>query len=237
MERAFAEDQPWLLVIRLNSGVGLVSENLDRLEARVQSACDSVGRKREEVTVVCVSKTVGIDAIAEAYEWGVRDFGESRLQELQTKVHHLPSDIRWHFLGKIQSNKVRKIVDLCQVVHSLEKESQWVEMGKQDRTIDCFLQLNLAKEQQKSGIFVEELDRTYKDVIKCLQVRLIGLMTIGPLTDDPEDVRLLFRELASIAKSRDLKCLSMGMSGDFDVAIQEGSTHVRVGSAVFGQRS
>lgn len=213
-----------------------VAENLVRVEERVLRACDSVGRERGEVTLVAVSKTVGVEGILEAYEAGVRDFGESRWQELQTKVHLLPSDIRWHFIGKVQSNKAKNIAQAVHTVHTLENERQLVEFAKADRTFDGFLQVNLAKEQQKSGIFVEDLDRTLAVVLKFSQVRLRGLMTIGPLTDDLDDIRALYRQLAELAREKGLAGLSMGMSGDFEIAIQEGATHVRVGSLIFGHR-
>lgn len=214
-----------------------LAENLAEVEARVAGACAVVGRSREEVTLVAVSKTVDVGLIRGLYDLGVRDFGESRWQELETKVHQLPSDIRWHFIGKVQSNKARKIAEAVSVIHTLESESQLREFAKSDRTFDGFLQVNLAKEAQKSGIFTEDLDRTLDVVLNCKAVRLRGLMTIGPLVDDPEESRELFRRLARLARDRGLSGLSMGMSGDFEVAIQEGSTHVRVGSALLGHRA
>ncbi len=218
-------------------GVMGLAENLADIEERVQRACLSVGRKRDSVTLVVVSKTVSVSEIQAVYDLGVRDFGESRWQELETKVHQLPSDIRWHFIGKVQSNKAQKIAQVASVVHTLETESQLREFAKSDRTFEGFIQVNLAREPQKSGIFTEDLDRTLALVVKCKAVRLRGLMTIGPLVDDQEESRLVFRELARLAKENGLEGVSMGMSGDFEVAIQEGSTHVRVGSAIFGHRS
>lgn len=214
-----------------------VRDNLLRVEEKIQNVCSLSDRSREEVTLIAVSKTVSVDLILEAYEEGVRDFGESRWQELQTKVHQLPSDIRWHFIGKVQSNKAKNIALTAFAVHTIEKESQIKEFDKADRTFDGFIQLNLAKEQQKSGIFIEDLDRTLALVLKSQTVRLRGLMTIGPYTNDPEETRPLFQKLAKLAEDCRLSGLSMGMSGDYEVAIQEGATHVRVGSAIFGHRS
>lgn len=214
-----------------------IADRLLALESKISDACQVAGRERGEVTLVCVSKTVSVELIAEAYKCGIRDFGESRLQELQTKVHQLPSDIRWHFIGKVQSNKAKKIASLCSVIHSLESENQIAEIEKQSRTVDGFLQVNLAGEEQKSGIFLKDLDRTLEIVLKSKTVRLAGLMTIGPLTSDLEQTRSLFRELADLVREKGLSSVSMGMSGDFEVAIQEGSTHIRVGSAIFGHRN
>lgn len=214
-----------------------IPENLRRIEEQIQRACELAGRPRSSVTLICVSKTISVDLIAEAYNCGIRDFGESRWQELQTKVHLLPSDIRWHFIGKVQSNKAKNIAEHCFAIHTIEKESQLVEIAKQSLTIEGFLQVNLAKEQQKSGIFTEALDNTIDIVLKFKSVRLAGLMTIGPLITDSESNRLLFRELAALAREKGLDSVSMGMSGDFEVAIQEGSTHIRVGSAIFGDRA
>lgn len=208
----------------------------DRLLSNVDSACQCVGRKRDEVTIIAVTKEVSLNKIKIAYELGIRDFGESKLQELQTKVHQLPNDINWHFIGKLQSNKAKTVAAIAQTIHTIENERQLQEIAKQDRTIDGLIQVNIASEQQKSGIFIEDLDKVLSHVLKCKQVRFRGLMTIGPEVKDSEESRIYFRELAILNRKIGGTQLSMGMSGDFEVAIQEGATHIRVGSALFGNR-
>ncbi len=214
----------------------IISENLKDINQRIESACSTVNRDPNEIVLVAVSKTFSVDHIQAAYDLGIRDFGESKLQELETKVHQLPNNINWHFIGKIQSNKAKQVATLVNTIHSIENQRQLTEINKQDRTIDSFIQVNIASEQQKSGIFIEDLDKVLSHVLKCNQVRFRGLMTIGPVVSDPEESRIYFRELANLNRKIGGTQLSMGMSGDFEVAIQEGATHIRVGSAIFGNR-
>lgn len=213
-----------------------IANNLNRINEKIKMACDLVQRDPDSITLIAVSKTFPTDAINAAYDLGLRHFGESRLQEAQTKVHALPHDIVWHFIGHLQSNKAKKTADLFHVIHTIENTKQIDQIAKSVRTIDGFLQLNLAREQQKSGIFAETLDETIQLVLKCHKIRLQGLMTIGPIVPDPEESRPIFRNLARMAKERKLMSLSMGMSQDFDIAIQEGATHIRVGTSIFGRR-
>lgn len=208
-----------------------MQERLTEIRANIERA--SVGRP---VTLIAVSKTIPVSQIQEAYDLGVRDFGESRWQELETKAPHLPADIRWHFIGKAQSNKIRRIAGVCHLIHTLESESQILELSKLESPTDVLLQVNIGKEPQKSGIFPQALDTVINTVLRYQQVRLRGLMTIGPAEATDNETRALFREMRRIADSLKCEALSMGMSGDYEMAIQEGSTHVRVGSAIFGQR-
>jgi PLP dependent protein len=210
--------------------------SLKSISERIAAACEQANRSPNDVILIAVSKNFSVDHIKAAYDLGIRDFGESKLQELETKVHQLPNDINWHFIGKLQSNKAKRVAELATTIHSLETDRQLQEIAKQDRTIDGFIQLNIASEQQKSGIFKEDLDKVLSHVLKCNQVRFRGLMTIGPAVSDPEESRIYFRELAILNRKIGGTQLSMGMSGDFEVAIQEGATHVRVGSALFGNR-
>lgn len=214
-----------------------LAENWARIQDEVADACSSVGRTPDSITVIAVSKTYSVDAIRAAYDLGFRDFGESRIQEALPKIGALPKDIRWHFIGPLQSNKAKTAAVHFQVIHSLSSNSQLLEIAKSGSTIDGLLQVNLGREQQKSGIFAETLDAAVQDVLKCSQVRFRGLMTIGPLVENPEDARPIFKELAELGSRVGAEWLSMGMSGDFRVAIQEGATHVRIGSALFGDRT
>jgi hypothetical protein len=214
----------------------LLKSNLADIKNQIDDAANLVGRDPDSITIVAVSKTVSIDHIKAAYDLGIRDFGESRLQELQTKVHQLPADINWHFIGKLQSNKAKVVASISSAIHTIENDRQIQEFAKQDRTFDGFIQVNIGREPQKSGIFSEELDTVLSSVLKCYQIRFRGLMGITPLTSDPEESRAHFRDLARLNRQIGGECLSMGMSNDFNVAIQEGSTHIRVGSALFGHR-
>lgn len=197
----------------------------------------SVGRNPDEITLIAVSKTVPAELIREAYELGIRDFGESRLQETILKLPHLPNDIRWHFIGKLQSNKAKQIARHFDVIHSLASRSALTELEKVDQIICAFIEINIANEIEKSGIFPNSLDEFVSEVIECSQVHFCGLMTIGPNLIDKEQMRGYFRDLRFLNQKVGGKSLSMGMSGDFEVAIQEGATHVRIGSALFGARS
>jgi pyridoxal phosphate enzyme (YggS family) len=206
------------------------------IQDRIARACDSVGRDASSVTLVAVSKTYPASAIQELYDLGHRDFGESRLQELVPKVEELPKDIRWHFIGKLQSNKTRRAAEICHAIHTIETSSQLKELNKSEKSVDVFIEVNVAEEEQKSGILQNSLDTFAQDVIRCEQANLSGLMTIGPVVQDPEQSRPYFRKLRQLGESIGAKNLSMGMSLDFEVGIQEGATHIRVGTLLFGAR-
>lgn len=216
----------------------MLSKRLQGIEHRIAHACESCGRKRQDVQLIAVTKTIGISQIQEAYDLGLRDFGESRWQEAEPKIAALPKDIRWHFIGKLQSNKVKKICPSFWLVHSLETNNQLKEIAKLDQTLDALIEVNIAKEPQKSGILPEALDDFIQSVLECENVRLKGLMTVGPLNLNAELMRPYFQQLRQLSERvRPSSILSMGMSGDFEVAIQEGSTHIRVGTALFGERN
>jgi len=214
-----------------------IAKNIALIQSQIDRAAETVQRDPNEITLIAVSKTFPIDAIREAYDAGHRHFGESRLQEAQPKIEALPGDIVWRFIGNLQSNKAKKVAQLFEVIHTLESESQLKEIAKAERQIDGFIEVNIAKETQKAGISTDEVDELIEVVLHYPQVRLCGLMTIGPVEEDPETSRKYFRVLKNLANEKDLKGLSMGMSQDFDVAIQEGATHIRVGSAIFGSRT
>lgn len=207
------------------------------LEERIASACQQAGRKRESVHWIAVSKTFSAEAILELYQLGHRVFGESRLQEAQQKTKILPADIEWHFVGGLQSNKARKIGNSFAMIHTLASESALTELAKCEHKVPVLIEVNIAKEPQKSGILPEALDTMIKACLKCQQVQLKGLMTIGPNSETPEESRPWFQQMRML---RDQHLpggfLSMGMSADFDVAIQEGATHIRIGSLLFGER-
>lgn len=173
----------------------------------------------------------------EAYALGIRHFGESRWQEASEKVLQGPDDIEWHFIGQLQSNKVKKVAQNFKFIHAIENPTQVRELAKIERIVDVFIEVNIAAEPQKSGVLPEGLDEITEMVLQCRQANLRGLMTIGPAESDAEQMRGYFRGLRELsARLPGDRWLSMGMSGDFEVAIQEGATHVRIGSSIFGDR-
>ena len=220
------------------NGVGVMSmrENLERIEERIVKACDSAGRSRDEVTLIAVGKTRPVETLREAYDLGVRQFGENRFQEADEKIDQLPSDIVWHYIGKLQSNKARRAAERMSVIHTLESDSQLRKIANGDRIVDGLIEVNLGREPQKSGIFAENLDEYLEKVTQCSRVRFRGLMTVPPLSLDPEECRTYFRQLRKLGDGIGAEWLSMGMTADFEVAIQEGATHIRVGTAIFGER-
>lgn len=201
--------------------------------------------------LVAVSKTHPVEAISQVYDLGVRDFGENKVQELEEKAQNLPKDIRWHFIGHLQSNKVKFIAPFIYLIHGVDSFKLLGEINKQaeksDRIISCLLQVYIAKEENKFGLDEKELeDLVQSEAVKNMKnVKIIGLMGMATYTDKEEIVRQEFRNLKSIfdkLKTRhlppnfDLQEISMGMSGDYVIGQEEGSTMVRIGSAIFGQR-
>lgn len=199
------------------------------------------------VQLIAVSKTKPVADIQNLYEAGNLDFGENRVQELIEKQAVLPSDIRWHLIGNLQRNKVKYIAQFVHLIHSVESERLLKEINKQakqnDRVISCLLQIRIAKEETKFGLEKEEAERiltTYKELYP--HVKIVGLMGMATFTDDEDQIRNEFKELKSIYDSfkkhdESLEILSMGMSGDYKIAIEEGSTMIRVGSLIFGERT
>jgi len=227
-----------------------LQENLTHLEERIGNACRRAGRRREEVTLIAVSKTHPVEVIQHAYDLGIRDFGENRVHELLKKqeffLNHEPRttshDIRWHLIGHLQSNKAKYIAPFIHCVHSIDSIETAKELSKRAEqhsgTIDVLLEINVAGEATKEGIATseaEELQRLIFEEAASLRVR--GLMTVAPFEDDPENVRPYFRELRTLRDKLRLSELSMGMSNDFEVAIEEGATMIRIGSELFGERS
>lgn len=214
----------------------MIEGNFQLVRERIARACESAQRDPGEVTLVAVTKTVSFSDILIAYDLGQRHFGESRLQEAIPKIEALPKDITWHFIGHLQSNKARRVAELFPTIHSLDNPRQIHAVESQDHLITGFAQVNLAEEQQKSGLSPETLDKFLADCAQCHRVRITGLMTINPVDQSDEEARMLFRMLADMAKDKGLSGLSMGMSSDFETAVACGATHVRVGSLLFGGR-
>lgn len=198
----------------------------------------------EQVTLVAVSKTKPNEMLLEAYNTGQRDFGENYVQELVDKEAQLPKDIRWHFIGHLQSNKVKYIAPFVYLIHGVDSFSLLKEINKQgfknNRIIDCLLQIYIAQEETKFGLdFNEASEILNSDEFKELKnITVKGFMAMASNTDDTEQIKKEFQSLKNFSTQYpDLKILSFGMSGDFQLAIQEGSTMIRVGSSIFGERN
>ncbi len=227
---------------------GDIPERFARIQARIAAACQRAGRPAGSVVLVGASKVQPVAALAAAWEAGLRVFGENRVQEAVAKSGELPPGIEWHLIGPLQSNKVRPAVGLFQAVHSIDRpgiaEALDREAAAQGRTLDGFLEVNLGNEESKHGFSPEGLAEAVRPLAGLGHLRIVGLMAIPPQGDDPEDSRPWFQKLRALrddlAARPEWKSfpgfLSMGMSDDFEVAIEEGATHVRVGTALFGPR-
>ena len=209
---------------------------LAAVRERIARACEAAGRDPAGVTLVAVSKTYPAEDVRALYDLGQREFGESRLQEALPKLDALPDDIAWHFIGRLQSNKARKVAERFDVLHTLESEGQLREIGKAGCVVDGFVEANLADESTKGGLSPDNLTPYVEKVVQCSHVRFNGLMAIGPAGISDEALRPLYRELARTNARLGGTRLSLGMSGDLEAAISEGATHVRVGTALFGAR-
>jgi len=225
-----------------------IATNLKHIEERIRNAAKRVNRNPDSISLVAVSKTQPVEAIKSALEAGQHIFGENYVQEFLEKSQSLAEDVDWHFIGSLQSNKVKYIVGLTSLIHSVDRLSlareidrQWQKIGK---SCDILLQVNISGEETKSGTTSEDLLQLAREVSLLPHVRIRGLMTMPPFYDEPELVRPYFRELKRLSEvlaaekipGITMEELSMGMSGDFEVAIEEGATLVRVGSAIFGER-
>lgn len=227
----------------------MLKDQLQEVEKRIQAACDRAGRKREEVTLIAVSKTKPVETLQEAYDLGVRIFGENKVQELTAKYEALPKDIHWHMIGHLQTNKVKYIIDKAELIHSVDSlklaETIEKEAAKHDLIADILVEVNVAEEESKFGMKMEEVIPFVEKVSAFPHVRVRGLMTIAPFVEDPEENRSIFADLHKLyidikKKNHDndtVSVLSMGMTNDYEVAIEEGTTMVRVGTGIFGARN
>lgn len=227
----------------------MLKDQLQEVEKRIQAACDRAGRKRDEVTLIAVSKTKPVETLQEAYDLGVRIFGENKVQELTAKYEALPKDIHWHMIGHLQTNKVKYIIDKAELIHSVDSlklaETIEKEAAKHNLIADILVEVNVAEEESKFGMKMEEVIPFVEKVSAFPHVRVRGLMTIAPFVEDPEENRSIFADLHKLyidikKKNHDndtVSVLSMGMTNDYEVAIEEGATMVRVGTGIFGARN
>lgn len=216
-----------------------IARRLARVEERIADACERSGRSREEVTLIAVSKGFEADAVREAAAAGVRHAGENRVQEAQEKIPRLSDvNVTWHMIGHLQRNKVGPALDLFAIIHSVDSLRLAKAISKRSRhPFPIFIEVNVAREPAKYGFDPDSLPHEFEEIARLPNLEPRGLMTVAPIADDPEEARPVFRRLREMNESLGLPELSMGMTDDFETAIEEGATHVRIGRAIFGERS
>ena len=227
----------------------MILDNIKQVEENIIKSCEEVGRDPKEVTLIAVSKTKPYTAIEEALPSGVLDYGENKVQELTEKYEILPKDIRWHMIGHLQRNKVKYLVGKVELIHSVDSlrlaNQIETEFAKKNEIANILIEVNMANEESKFGITSETTEQLVREISKLEHVRIKGLMTIAPYTDNHETNREYFRNMKKLSvditeKNIDnvsMNVLSMGMTGDYQVAIEEGATMVRVGTGIFGERN
>ena len=226
-----------------------IKENIESINAKIQAPCDRSGRKREDVLFLVVSKTIDVPRIKEAVECGMTSLGENKVQEIMDKYEPMGDGVKWHLIGHLQTNKVKYIIDKVCMIHSVDSLHLAREIDKRAAqhgvSMDILIQVNSAMEESKFGITTGETGQMINDILEqCPNVRIRGLMCIAPYEDDPENARVYFAEVKKLYDeygkikhpNLDFKYLSMGMSNDFEVAIEEGSNLIRVGTSIFGAR-
>lgn len=226
----------------------MLKDNLNKVQAEVKAAIEKAGRDEKEVCLIAVSKTKPIPMLEEIYAEGIRDFGENKVQELVDKYEQLPKDIRWHMIGHLQTNKVKYIIDKAYLIHSVDSlklaETISKEAVKKNVTASILIEVNVGEEESKFGLDTEETIKFVEEVAKLPNIIIKGLMTVAPYVENSEENRHIFKTLKKLSvdinsKNIDnvyMEYLSMGMSGDFTVAIEEGANYVRVGTSIFGER-
>lgn len=226
----------------------MLKENLAQVEQNIAEACKRAGRARDEVTLIAVSKTKPVEMLQEIYDAGIRCFGENKVQELCGKIDEMPSDIRWHMIGHLQRNKVKYIIDRVALIHSVDTyrlaEEINIQAKKRNIVVPILVEVNIAGEESKFGTSAEDAMLLVEEISKLENIRIKGLMTIAPYVVDSEENRLYFRKIKQLSvdiagknlHNVSMEILSMGMTGDYTVAIEEGATMVRVGTGIFGER-
>lgn len=227
----------------------MLKENLYDVQKRIEAACQRAGRDSREVTLIAVSKTKPVTMIEEIMAEGVVDFGENKPQELKDKYEVLPKNLKWHMIGHLQRNKVKYVIDKACMIHSVDSlrlaETIQQEAGKLDLIMPVLIEVNIAREESKFGVSPEETEELVRQVAQLPNLRVEGLMTIAPFVEIAERNRVYFSNLRKLyvdIKSKNIDnvnmCnLSMGMTGDYEIAIEEGATLVRVGTGIFGERN
>ncbi|MBQ9632189.1 MAG: YggS family pyridoxal phosphate-dependent enzyme [Lachnospiraceae bacterium] len=227
----------------------MIKESLEQVQKKIRAACERAGRNPKEVTLIAVSKTKPNEILMEAYDEGVRIFGENKVQELVQKMDTLPKDIEWHMIGHLQRNKVKYIAGRVALIHSVDSyrlaEEINIQALKRGIIIPILVEVNISEEKSKFGVYQEDVRELIRQISELGGVEVRGLMTIAPYVVDPEENRPIFHKIKELAidiereklDNVNMLVLSMGMTNDYEVAIEEGATMVRVGTAIFGERS
>ena len=227
-----------------------IKENLSSIRSNIKNCSTKVNRNSEKIKLLAVTKNVDVDAVLEAIDSGVTDVGENKPQELARKYEIIGDKVNWHLIGSLQTNKVKYILDKVYMIHSLDRQALGEEIQKRaekiDKTINCLVQVNISKEESKHGLeekdvldFIKHVSSNYKNI------KIKGLMTMAPFSEDEEEVRKVFKGLKQLSIEIDkmnihnvsMEFLSMGMSNDYEIAIEEGSNIVRIGTSIFGERN
>ena len=226
----------------------MIKDNLAIVHQNIRKACESADRNTDEVTLIAVSKTKPVSMLTEAYACGCRDFGENKVQELTSKYEVMPKDIRWHMIGHLQTNKVKYIVDKVCLIHSVDSLKLAQEISaqavKKQVNVSILIEVNMAGEETKFGVKPQEAEALIREISLLPGISIKGLMTIAPYVEDAEDNRQYFKQLKQLAVDINYKnidnvnmsILSMGMTGDYVTAVEEGASCVRVGTGIFGER-
>ncbi len=226
-----------------------VKDNLLIIEQNIHKALQKSGRTNDNVDIIAVTKTVGIEQINEAIDAGLNKIGENRVQELVKKYDIIGEKVEYHMIGHLQTNKVKYIIDKVSLIHSLDRLSLAKELNKRAKksglTVDVLIQVNVAEEKSKYGLKVNQVIPFIEDISKYENIKIKGLMTIAPFVENPEEVRWVFRDLrrlSDIIKDKnynnvEMEILSMGMTNDYEIAIEEGSNMIRIGTGLFGKRN
>ena len=227
----------------------MLADKLNLVKKNIEEACDTAGRSPKEVTLIAVSKTKPVEMLKEAYDAGARVFGENKVQEIVDKYDQMPADVQWHMIGHLQRNKVKYIVDKVAMIHSVDSlrlaETIEKEAEKKDVVVPILIEVNVAQEESKFGLKPEEVLPFIEQIASFPHIQIKGLMTIAPYVENAEENREIFRELKKLSvdiaakniNNVTMSVLSMGMTGDYMVAVQEGATMVRVGTGIFGARN
>lgn len=226
----------------------MLLSNLQNVEKNIQEACEKANRSRDEITLIAVSKTKPLPMLKDIYEFGIRDFGENKVQELSEKHPQMPENVNWHFIGHLQTNKVKQVLDKTCLIHSVDSVRLAMaiekEAAKKNRIVNILLEVNVAEEESKFGFKVDEVLPAIQQIATFPHVRIKGLMTIAPFVENPEENRTVFARLKKLSvdiaeeniDNVNVDILSMGMTNDYQVAIEEGATMIRVGTGIFGER-
>ena len=226
----------------------MIRENIEEVKEKIRLACVKSERDMNDVTLIAVSKTKPLPMLQEAYECGIRDFGENKVQELMEKIPAMPDDIRWHMIGHLQRNKVKYIVDKVYLIHSVDSlrlaEEISKEACKKNVCVNILVEVNVAEEDTKFGTTCEDAIALVENISRLPNLKIHGLMTIAPNVENEEENRIYFNRLKQLSvdiRSKNIDnvymdVLSMGMTGDYQIAVDEGSTYVRVGTGIFGSR-